>query len=96
MQREAARAQAAQAREQTRAYREAERARAAYAWALAAEEKERKRLYAESRAADVEAMNEDLGARLAALDGLLRATLNIDDHLEFDSLRRPPDLPPWR
>jgi restriction system protein len=96
MQREAARAQAAQTREQARAYREAERARAAYARALAAEENERKRLYAESRAADVEAMNEDLDARLAALDGLLLATLNVDDHLEFDSLKRPPELPPWR
>ena len=47
MQREAARAQAAQARAQATARREAERARNAYLRAVAAEEKERKRLYTE-------------------------------------------------
>jgi len=57
MQREAARAQAAQVRAQAAARQEAERARTAYLRAAAAEEKERKRLYVESRMADVAAMN---------------------------------------
>jgi hypothetical protein len=45
-------------REQMQALREAERARRAYERANAAEEKEHKRLYLESRVADVEALNE--------------------------------------
>ncbi|MBB5791308.1 restriction endonuclease [Jiangella mangrovi] len=96
MQREMARAEAARAREQARARREAERARAAYARGLAAEEKERKRLYVESRAADVEVMNEELDSRMKALDDLLRDTLGVDDHLDFETLKQPPRLPGWR
>lgn len=95
-QRDAARAQATQVREHARAYRAAERARAAYVRSLAAEEKERKRLYAESRAADAEALNEVHDARLAALESLLQATLGVDDHLDFDKLKQPPRLPAWR
>jgi hypothetical protein len=74
MQREAARAQAAQVRAQTAVRREAERAHAAYLRAQSADEKERKRLHAESRAAEVAALNDDLEAEVAALRGLLAAT----------------------
>jgi restriction system protein len=96
MQREAARAQAAQVRAQAAARREAERARAAYLRAQAAEEKERKRLYAESRMADVAAMNDDLEAAVKALDGLLAAALKAGDLVRFSSLKTPASPPPWR
>jgi restriction system protein len=96
MQREAARAQAAQIRAQAAARREAERAHAAYQRALAAEEKERRRLYAESRAAHVAAMNSDLEATVGALEGLLAASLQAGDLVRFSSLKKPASPPPWR
>ena len=96
MQREAARAQAAQVRAQGAARREAERARAAYLRAQAAGEKERKQLYAESRAAEVAARNDDLEAEIAALQGLLALTLKVNDRIGFSSLKKPAAVPPWR
>ena len=96
MQREAARAQAAQVRAQAAARREAERARAAYLRARAAEEKERKRLYVESRMADVAALNEELDAAVTALEGLLAAALAAGDLVSFSSLKQPASPPPWR
>lgn len=96
IQREAARAQAAQARAQAAARREAERAHAAYVRALAAEEKERKRLYGESRVAHVAAMNDDLEAAVGALEGLLAASLKAGDLISFSSLKKPASPPQWR
>jgi restriction system protein len=95
MQREAARAQAAQVRAQAAARREAERAHAAYMRAVAAEEKERKRLYIESRAAHVAAMNADLETTLGALERLLAASLEVGDVVSFSSLKVPASKPPW-
>ena len=95
MQREAARAQAAQVRAQTAAWKEAERARTAYLRAQAAAEKERKRLYAESRAAHVAAMNADLDAAIGVLEGLLVASLRAGDLVIFSSLKKPASRPPW-
>src|SRR5690242_3674787 len=95
MQREAARAQAAQVRAQTAARREAERARAAYQRAQAADERERKRLYAESRAADVAAKNDDLEAEISSLQELLAVTLKVDDRTSFAALKRPAAVPQW-
>jgi restriction system protein len=59
------------------------------AWekAQAADEKERKRLYVDSRAADVEDLNAELDETVAALTGILRHTLTVDDRIEFDSLK---------
>ncbi|MEV0627895.1 restriction endonuclease [Nonomuraea wenchangensis] len=96
MQREAARAQAQRVRAQQAAQREAERARAAYKRAKNVEEKERKRLYQESRIADVAASNEDLELRVQALASLLEDTLSVDDHISFDSLKVPVVLPTWQ
>ncbi|HLK13345.1 MAG TPA: hypothetical protein VKT78_00945 [Fimbriimonadaceae bacterium] len=73
--------------------REAERAQKAYERAQAAEEKERKRLYLESRQAEVEAMNAELAADVEALEGLLVATLDVDDYLDFETLKVEPELP---
>jgi restriction system protein len=95
-QREQERLQRARAREQMRAVREAERAQKAYERAVASEEKERKRLYLESRTAEVEAMNEELDALVADLEGLLEATLSVDDHIDFEALKEEPELPPFQ
>jgi len=76
--------------------REAERARKAYERAQAAEEKEQKRLYLESRQADVDSMNAELAADVEALEGLLHATLGIDDYLDFETLKVEPEIPPFQ
>jgi restriction system protein len=78
------------------AIREAERTRKAYERSQALEEKERKRLYLESRAAEVEAMNADLEVRNDALESLLAATLEVDDYLDFETLKVEPDVPPFQ
>src|SRR5258708_4086888 len=96
MQREAARANAAQLRAQAAARREADKAHAAYLRAHAADEKERKRLYADSRAAAVAAANSDLDAKVAALEGLLTIALRADSRISFSALKRPPAVPDWR
>lgn len=83
-------------REQMRALREAERAQRAYERALAAEDKERKRLYLELRAAEVDAMNEQLEQFVASLENLLTTTLNIDDFLDFESLKETPEPLPFQ
>jgi restriction system protein len=96
MQREAARAQAAQVRAQAAAQRQAARAHAAYVRAQAAEDKERKRLYVESRVAEVAAKNADLEATVEALQGLLAASLQAGDLVNFSSLKKPAAKPPWK
>jgi restriction system protein len=93
---EAARAQAAQVRAQAATQREAARAYAAYTRAQAAEEKERKRLYVESRVAEAAAKNADLEATVEALQGLLAASLQAGDLLNFSSLKKPAAKPPWK
>lgn len=92
MQRELARQQAAQTRVRAAAQREAERARKAYERAQAAGEKERRRLYLVSRAADVDASNETLEQQVAELESLLAASLPIDDYLDFESLKTTPEI----
>ena len=96
MQRDAARAQAAQVRAQAAAQREAARAWAAYTRSQAAEEKERKRLYVESRVAEVAAKNDNLEATVEALQGLLAASLRAGDLVNFSSLKQPAAKPPWK
>jgi restriction system protein len=95
MQRQAERDAKARAAAQRRAAVEAERARRAYERAAAADHKERARLYAESRVAEVAALNESLAADIAALDGLLRDTLAVDDFLDFESLKEEVPRPPF-
>jgi restriction system protein len=95
MQRQAERDARARAAAQRRAVVEAERARRAYERAVTADQKERARLYAESRAAEVAALNEGLAVDIAALDGLLRDTLAVDDFLTFESLKEVAPRPPF-
>jgi restriction system protein len=60
-----------------------------------AQDRESKRLYAESRAADVAALNDALDARLAAPEGVLAATLDVDGRIDFPSLKAPVITPVW-
>ncbi|WP_245736572.1 restriction endonuclease [Micromonospora pattaloongensis] len=75
--------------------REAERAMRAAQRASAANERERKRLYAEARAAEVAAENADLQAHLEELETLLAATLAVDDHIDFARLKKSVTHPPF-
>ena len=80
----AERTQRAALREQERRDREALREAAAY-------EREAKRLYAEARHQETDQLNEELEARLRELEGLLAATLDVDDYLDLTTLK-----PRWR
>lgn len=79
-----------------RAQREADRARKAYERAVATEEKERKRLYLESRVAEVDALNEQLDNFVDKLENLLGATLDIDDFVDFETLKVQPQTQPFQ
>lgn len=87
----ATRAHAAAVRTAEKARREAERARSAAARASAAEQKaaakEADRLYAEARMAEVESMNVELAISSEEIDGLLAATLDVDDYVDLESLK---------
>ncbi|OYN99198.1 hypothetical protein CGZ96_08220 [Enemella evansiae] len=89
----------AAARHAEQTQRAAERAQAAYNRAV---ESERKRLEAEARAAHVaameakvEAMNAELADQYAELDGILSATLDVDDFVDLEALRVVATHPPF-
>ena len=69
--------------------REAERQRAR-------DDKEAKRRYAEARAAEAQSLNDDLAATVSALERLLAATLGVDDHIDFESLKERAEIPPFQ
>ena len=85
----------AQLREQTQRAKELERAQKAYQKSQQLEEKDRARLYVESRVAEVELMNEQLEERISQLQGLLKATLDVDDTFDLDRLKRQPTTVPF-
>jgi restriction system protein len=104
--RDAQRAQAAQVRQHQAAIREADRARSAAERAAAkaqhATESERKRLEKEAREAHIAAMQAQVEERNAALeevyeeiDSLLTATLDKDDYVDLETLRRRVEHPPF-
>jgi restriction system protein len=90
------RAQAAivRQREQIRINTDLHIAAAAQATA-AADDREKRRLYGEARANDIEHANGQLRARLDELDALLRNTLDVDDHIDLDRFKKPVALPPF-
>src|SRR5438067_2077054 len=94
-QREQARATQAQLRTQSVAAREAERARKAYERARLAQDKEAKRLYLESRSAEVEHKNDVHQRYINSLDGILAHTLTIDDYFDLDRLKDTTKLEPF-
>lgn len=87
IERDMARKRAAQQRSVAAEQREYERAVRAWERAQAADEKEQKRLYLESRSADVDDLNAELAETTASLRGILQHTLNIDDRVDFESLK---------
>jgi restriction system protein len=95
-QRELERQARAAEREQSLARREAERAQRAYERSQAADEKEQKRLYVESRAASVDAKNEELDGYVRSLETLLQATLSVDDFFDLETMKVVPELPPFQ
>ena len=81
------------------AQRSAERAHAA---ALRASEADRKRLereaavaHAEAMQAEVSSLNAQLADQFEEIDGLLSATLLVDDFVDLESLRVPVKNPPF-
>jgi restriction system protein len=94
-QREQERIRRANERERLRAIRAAQQSQRAYERSIAAEEKERKRLYLESRMAEVDAQNEDLDTSVAELEMLLASTLSVDDFIDFEALKEDAELPPF-
>ncbi len=63
---------------------------------VAAEDKERKRLYLEARVAAVEAQNEELDAQVRRLETLLQETLDVDDFFDLETMKVSPELPPFQ
>ncbi len=95
LERDAARRQAAQRRDQARARREADRAAAAYQHAQTANAREAKALYSASRVATVAADNDVVDTVVYDLNHILSMTLGVDDFLDFDQLKKAPDNIPW-
>ncbi|MFD4671912.1 restriction endonuclease [Lentzea sp. NPDC058450] len=106
-QRERQRAEAAYVRQQQQAHREALRTAAAerrYAEQLAKAdarartemEKQRKLAHVESQQALVDQYNADLTATVAEMESLLAATLEVDDYVDFESLKRTTVHPPFQ
>jgi restriction system protein len=93
--REAERQQRQQQQAARWAATEADRAQRAYERASAADEKERKRLYVESRVADVAMLNDDVVLDVARLTSLLAESLLVDDFLDLESLKEGAQIPPW-
>lgn len=95
----AVRANQAAVRRTEQAQKAAERATLA---AQRSSEADRKRLEREAAAAHVEAMqaevdqrNAELAGRYSVIDGLLKATLEVDDFVDLESLRATAEHPPF-
>lgn len=71
-----------QEREYAKAVRETERQ-------AARDEKERKKLYVESRVHEVEQLNLSLESSINELETLLSATFSVDDYIDLNALRQP-------
>lgn len=106
-QRQKQRATAAAERDGQRARKEAERATAAAVRAQqaaaradartqAAAEKEAKRLHIEAMEAMAASANVELTGQLADIDSILTFTLDVDDYVDLEKLRKHADHPPFR
>jgi len=96
-QREAERRRATQLRQQaqlqTQAAKTAEKARKDYERALQADQKERARLYTESRIAQVNLQNEQLNQNITRLGNILTDALSIDSFINLQTLKQVPERP---
>jgi restriction system protein len=95
LQRDAERQRRAQEREARQLQREYERAQREAERQAAREEKERKKLYVEQREREVEGLNGMLRRQIAELEGVLVATLSVDDHIDLGSLKQTFSEPPF-
>ncbi|MCJ0905596.1 hypothetical protein [Rhodococcus sp. ARC_M6] len=97
--RASAQAHARAVREADRSRREWERARTADARHTAAmsayNAKEQARLHHEARLAEVELLNAELAEKLESIDGILAATLDVDDYVDLELLRQKLEHPPF-
>jgi len=94
-QRAAEREQKAQIRAATQAAKAAEQAQRDYERAQQADQKERARLYTESRVAHVALLNEQLAATITQLEQILAATLDVDDFFDLERLKQSPEIAPF-
>jgi restriction system protein len=78
---------------QTQVARAAAQARKAYEQALRADQRERARLYTESRIAQVSWQNEQLDQYVAQLGNLLSEALFIDSFIDLQTLKQVPERP---
>ncbi len=83
----------AQQKAQTQAAKAAAKAQRDFENATRADQKERARLYAESRIAQVDVQNEQLEQDIARLNTLLVEALAHDPFLDLNALKEPPNLP---
>ncbi len=93
MQREAERERERRARAVARAQRDAERAAAARTRASMQDQKLRDRLYAEDRTREAAEDSAQVERQVEVLQGVLAATLRVDDHLDLEALKQPPPYP---
>jgi restriction system protein len=93
--REAVRATAAQQREMARAIKAQERAVREAQRARVADIREQKRLHVEDQEAETESMVDDLASRIEDLEGILKATLAVDDYLDVETLKQKTKIPPF-
>ncbi|HEX7196293.1 MAG TPA: hypothetical protein VF364_05615 [Candidatus Limnocylindria bacterium] len=91
------REQAAQQRQREQAQRRAERARQQAVRAAETDQKraqaEAKRLHVEAMEAEAEALNAELQDTYDEIDGMLHATLSVDDFVDLEGLRVVPEHP---
>jgi restriction system protein len=96
-QREAERKRTAQLRNltqlQTQAAKAAEKARKEFEHAQLADQKERARLYSESRIAQVDLQNEQLDQTIARLSSILREAISVDSFIDLQRLKQAPEYP---
>ena len=93
LQREAERDRERRARADARAQRDAARATAARTRAALQDQKLRDRLYAEDRARDAAEDTAQVERQVEVLQGVLSATLGVDDHLDLEALKQAPPSP---
>lgn len=94
-----ARERQAAARRAEQAWKTEQRAFAAARNATAAQQKQLERAAKAARVAfmqlEVEQLNAELAGYYAEIDGLLEATLDVDDYVDLDQLRRTAEHPPF-
>jgi restriction system protein len=93
MMREAEKQRKAQRRAEEQAAKQDMQARKAYERAQLADQKERARLYAEFRAAQVDLQNNQLQATVEQLHNLLHDALAVDSFIDLETLKENAELP---